>query len=88
MPAWLQDHFTDTGHGVGLDHGRGPFTEKASTQVGPGEGINDQFSVWVRRIEQPEEVVLGGAEMPSDKELGWNMYGVVAVPLPGAEDAT
>ncbi len=86
IPGWLREGFTDTGYGVGLDHGIGPFTKKSATQVGPGNGIDDQFSVWVRRIDGAEDVVFGGAEMPPEKGLGWNMYGVVAVPLPDAEN--
>lgn len=84
VPGWLRERFEDTGYSVGLDHGGGPFTEGAVAQIGPGEGINDGFSVWKRRVEGASEVVLGGAQMPTDKELGWNMYGVVAVAPPNS----
>lgn len=87
IPEWLQERFDDTGYSVGLDHGRGPFTGKAVTQLGPGQGINDEFSVWKRHVDGACEIVLGGAEMPTDKQLGWNMYGVVAVAHPKSEAA-
>ncbi len=86
VPSWLSNGFKNTGHLVGLDHGSGPFTEGIAAEVGPGEGIDDKFSVWVRHISGPDQVFLGGVDMPADKELGWNMYGIVAVPLLEVED--
>ncbi|MEN1680371.1 MAG: FecR domain-containing protein [Planctomycetota bacterium] len=87
-PDWLLESFKDTGERVGLDHGLGPFTGESSPQVGPGKGVEDQFAVWSKRIDGPTEVLLGGAPEPADKQLGWNMYGMVAAPLSGVEEGS
>lgn len=79
---WLTKNFEDTGDDIGLDNGpffsNGETHNKGPSGVGPGESIDDVFSIWVRKIEEPGVVTLGATEAPISKP---NMYGIVAVPL-------
>lgn len=81
VPEWLGQGFVNTGMSVGLDHGDGPFTPAEIPGIGPGAEIDDRFIVWSKQIDQACEVEFGGGSEPEDKELGWNMYGIVAVPI-------
>ena len=79
---WLKESFVDTGDDIGLDNGpfvtNGKTHNKGPTGVGPGQSIDDQFSIWVREIDGPGVVTLGATEAPFSKP---NMYGIVATPL-------
>ncbi len=79
---WLKKDFQDTGDDIGLDNGpfmtNGKWHNKGPSGVGPGNSIDDEFSIWVKEIEKPCVVTLGATESPLSKP---NMYGIVAVPL-------
>lgn len=81
-PAWLREGFHDTLDDIGLDVGpfktKGQWHNKGPAGVGPGESVEDTFSVWTRIVEAPGLVSLGATEAPKSEP---NMYGVVAVPL-------
>lgn len=82
VPSWLSTEFQDTGDDIGLDVGRffsrGQWHNKGPSGIGPGESVEDTFSVWVKRVEIPSIVALGATEAPKSEP---NMYGIVAVPL-------
>lgn len=80
---WLRDNFRDTGDNIGIE--RGPYFsggrwENAETpaDVGPGVGVDDTLSVWVRDVPKARVVVLGPTRASSKNN---NMYGIIAVPL-------
>lgn len=79
---WLKDGFTDTGDDIGLDNGpyfsSGKWHNKGPVGSGPGQSIDDTFSVWVKTVDAPSVVTLGATESPIPKP---NMYGIVAVPI-------
>jgi hypothetical protein len=82
IPKWLKDSFRDTGDDIGMDTGpffsKGAWHNPAPPGIGPGESVEDTFSVWERVIPNPDTVYLGATEAP---KLEPNMYGIVAVPL-------
>lgn len=84
IPEWLKADFRDTGEDIGLDGGPfqsvGPHWHNAGPSgVGPGESIDDVFSVWVKEVKEPGVVQLG--PLGINQEEGANMYGLVATPL-------
>jgi hypothetical protein len=89
-PPWLQEKFVDTGHDIGLDEG--PWLDQAeekfrkldknTTDVGGGKSIDNTFSVWLRRCEEPGPVKLGNAgEWATEGGRGRAMYGIATTPL-------
>ena len=78
IPPWLSEHFTDTGYDIGLDE-----VSKAGGPLlagrGPGESIDNQFSVWKREVERNELVVLGALRKEDEAKA---MYGIAAQPRP------
>jgi hypothetical protein len=83
-PAWLKREFHDTGFDLGLDVGPfhrvedGVLVSDRVPGVGAGRQVDEQFSIWERRVDQPQIVQLGSIE--ADHRYV-NMYGIVAVPL-------
>jgi len=78
-PAWLSENFKNTGLKVGLDEG--PWGEGMSEQAvadGPGESVDNVFSVWQRRCERVGTYKLGAMSKTSEARA---MYGVAATPL-------
>lgn len=82
VPDWLSTSFEDTGLDIGLDQAHSRQTRRSTLGVGPGKSIDDTFSVWARTVDKPSEINLGGvSSKPTNKRLGWNMYGIAAAPL-------
>jgi len=89
-PVWLRDGFRDTGDDIGMERGDS-FIDgerhygKAVLNVGPGNGVDDIYSVWVRDVPHPGVVALGSLSLSEAevelKALGFSMYGIVAIPL-------
>jgi len=83
-PDWLTDGFRDTGERIGLDMGpwRGPdgrLMIRETAAIGPGQSIDAEFTIWVRRVEQAGVVRLG----PAAGSTGLSsMYGIAAAELP------
>lgn len=77
-PSWLLERFVDTGVDIGLDEGPWEGIPDHRTAVGPGNSIDNVFSVWRRRCERPEAVTLGSV---GDSKEARAMYGIAAVPL-------
>ncbi|QEG24864.1 FecR family protein [Mariniblastus fucicola] len=81
VASWLKDGFKDTGDDIGLDNGpffsSGQWHNKGPSGIGPGQSIDDVFSIWVKTIDAPGVVTLGATEAPISEP---NMYGIVAVP--------
>jgi ferric-dicitrate binding protein FerR (iron transport regulator) len=88
-PSWLKKQFHDTGLNIGLDVGPfnrvedGVLVEDRLPGVGAGKLVDEVFSIWERKIEEPQVVPLGAIE--ADHRYV-NMYGIVAVPLNDAEN--
>jgi hypothetical protein len=89
-PDWLKHQFEDTGVDVGLDEGPWLYQvpeeyralDKNTTAVGGGRSIDNVFSVWRRRCEEPSLVTLGDAgAWASEGKQGRAMYGIAATPL-------
>jgi hypothetical protein len=89
-PAWLVEQFEDTGVDIGLDEG--PWLDNIppefrkfdvnKTAVGPGNSIDNVFSVWQRRCADGKPITLGDAgEWGAEGGQGRAMYGVAATPL-------
>jgi hypothetical protein len=87
-PAWLVSDFHDTGDKVGLDNG--PFYAHRYKKfanyargVGPGQSIDEVFSVWKRIVPKPGIVKLG-----SNSGETWEsgMYAFAAASLTGQGD--
>jgi hypothetical protein len=88
-PDWLKRDFIDTRWKLGGDDGweDAPKVEGGiAVGVGPGQSVEQSFSVWRRVVREPTTVVLGAlSELtpPPAVDAGWSMYGVVATPLVG-----
>jgi hypothetical protein len=84
-PAWLELDFVNTNWKVGGDDG----WEEGDIHVGvgPGESVEQTFSVWRRVVKEPTTVVLGSLTSespPPSIKVGRSMYGIVATPLRGS----
>ncbi len=84
-PKWLTDGFQDTGDDIGVDAGpyrsKGPsWHNKGPSGVGPGASVDNQLSIWVKELPEAGVVPLGPAAV-SVGSGGFNMYGIVAIPL-------
>lgn len=82
-PSWLSTQFENTGVKIGLDEGPwpeiNPNDPNLSTDVGAGNSIDNVFSVWRRRCDQPETLMLGAIGEPVQ---ACAIYGIAAKPLP------
>jgi hypothetical protein len=81
-PNWLTEQFENAGVRIGLDEGPWPEIDPADptlrTAVGSGRSIDHIFSVWRRRCDTAETLVLGSmGEMPGARAI----YGIAAKPL-------
>lgn len=82
-PPWLTYDFRDTGDRIGLDMGQwrasdGKLIIKEESAEGPGQSIDAEFSVWVRRIEQAGVVRLGPSAGPTGLSA---MYGIAVAEI-------
>jgi ferric-dicitrate binding protein FerR (iron transport regulator) len=77
-PDWLLERFEDTGVNIGLDEGPWKGIPDHRVAVGPGNSIDNIFSVWRRRCERPETVTLGAVGETREARA---MYGIAATPL-------
>jgi hypothetical protein len=78
-PTWLSGPFSDTGVNIGLDEGSWPNPSRFSVARGPGQSINNIFSVWKREVGPNEPIRLGAIKGESDHRA---MYGIAAVARP------
>jgi ferric-dicitrate binding protein FerR (iron transport regulator) len=77
-PDWLREQFFNTGDEIGLDGGGySRYGERKTLTVGPGESIDDVFSIWQRDVPAGT-IKLGAIHVGGEKH---NMYGIIAVPL-------
>ena len=81
QPPWLTTNFVDTGYDLGLDQDASDYHPLKSVKVGPGISIDDTFSIWQREMPGGGPLVMGGVKAPNDKGGGYNMYGILAVPM-------
>jgi len=67
-PAWLTSQFDNTGIDIGLDEGPWSYTDfqrrvisdlSLKVAVGPGNSIEQKFSVWERKCPTPGTLILG-----------------------------
>ena len=79
VPHWLVDGFSDTGLEIGLDEGPNRFKPEFAVGVGPGESVDQTFSVWKRVVNEPCILDLGSLPRPDGEFYGYNMYGIAAV---------
>jgi ferric-dicitrate binding protein FerR (iron transport regulator) len=77
-PDWLRDGFRDSGVNIGLDEGPWEGIPDHRCAVGPGNSIDNVFSVWRRRCERAETVKLGAVGNSNEARA---MYGIAATPL-------
>jgi len=87
-PDWLTRDFVKTKWTVGSDEGYD--NRPIYTAVGPGQSIEQKFSVWLRRVPSASTVLLGPLtyEPPPANlgmKVGQSMYGIVAIPLRDTE---
>ncbi len=75
-PSWLLERFSDTGVNIGLDEGSWPDPSKFSAARGPGQSINQIFSVWKRAAGAGESIRLGSLAGGKNNRA---MYGIAAV---------
>lgn len=80
-PAWVKAAFRDTGDRIGLDAFRNRRFPSRKILVGPGEGIDERFTIWECEVHEPGIVRLGAnfSGVYADPPLA--MYGIAAVPL-------
>jgi ferric-dicitrate binding protein FerR (iron transport regulator) len=82
-PEWLRRDYQRFGDRIGLDMGKSS-TEKGEVitaldrAVGPGQSIDQAFSIWERKVPKAGRIKLGS--IGSGKVLS-AMYGIAAVPL-------
>lgn len=83
-PKWLRDEFEFTGDDIGVDEATHVFKDGSvfhadGPGVGPGVSVESRHSIWRRKVTKAGVVHLG----PTGVTAGdFNMYGIVAVPLP------
>jgi hypothetical protein len=87
-PPWLAESFVDTGWDVGIDEGFDDV-EYVKTSIGAGKSIENAASLWAMDVEAPTTVLLGSLQSEKTSSpprmVERLMYGIVAVPLNGAE---
>ena len=77
-PDWLLERFENTGVKIGLDEGPDEGVPDHRTAVGPGNSIDNVFTVWRRRCERDEVVKIGAMGTRADARA---MYGIAAKAL-------
>jgi FecR protein len=83
IPSWLSEQFIDTGAKIGLDEGGTMQNRRADWVVakGPGQSIDNLFSIWKRELTRSGPVHLGAIGKP-ENETRSAMYGIAAVSRP------
>lgn len=81
-PDWLIERFENTGVKIGLDEGPDEGIPDHRTAVGPGNSIDNVFTVWRRRCKGDEVVKIGAMGTRADARA---MYGVAAKALDSDE---
>lgn len=79
VPDWVRNNFKDTGVDIGLDGASTVWHKENQLATGPGESVDFTFSIWQCSIKQPGAITLGGVKPPTNRSLGFNMYGIAAV---------
>jgi len=74
-PDWLPERFENTGEKIGLDEGPDEGIPHHRTAVGPGNSIDNVFTVWRRRCDADEVVKIGAMGTRADARA---MYGIAA----------
>ena len=81
-PKWLTEQFENTGVKIGLDEGPwpeiNPTDPKIRIEVGPGNSIDNKFTVWRRRCDTPENLTLGAM---GERPGACAIYGIAGTPL-------
>jgi hypothetical protein len=77
-PNWLPERFENTGVKIGLDEGPDEGIPDHRTAVGPGNSIDNVFTVWRRRCKRGEVVKIGAMGTRADARA---MYGIAAKAL-------
>lgn len=81
-PEWLKHDFVKTKWKVGGDDGWD--TGDIHVGIGPGQSVEQTFSVWHRAVRDASTVVLGtltDVAPPTKINAARSMYGIVATPL-------
>jgi hypothetical protein len=83
-PDWLSRDFVKTKWTIGSDEAYD--NRPIHNAVGPGQSIEQKFSVWMRKVTSASTVLLGPLtrEPPPPNlgiKVGQSMYGIVATPL-------
>jgi hypothetical protein len=81
-PEWLSAQFENTGVKIGLDEGPWPEVNPndptLSTAIGAGNSIDNVFTVWRRRCDGSQPLILGA----TGEQIGaCAIYGIAAKPL-------
>ena len=84
VPEWLTTQFTDTGLTIGLDEDAWYGNPTYVVETGPGNSIDNEFSVWCRKCVRGEVQVLGSMGVGREARA---MYGIAAVSLDRWQDA-
>ena len=84
-PAWLTEHFTDTGAKIGLENAP-TLSSGLPVEKGPGAGHMAACTIWKRELPQGGSITLGppreAGDEREDQKPYWNwMYGIAAKPL-------
>jgi hypothetical protein len=80
-PNWLRENFFNTYDEVGLDGGgykRFGIGAEKTVDIGPGNSVDDTFSIWRLDVPKAGTVKLGAMQSGGQYH---NMYGIAAVPL-------
>lgn len=77
-PDWLPERFEKTGLKIGLDEGPDDGIPDHRTAIGPGNSIDNVFTVWRRECKSGEVVKIGAMGTRADARA---MYGIAAKAL-------
>ncbi|WP_197526739.1 FecR domain-containing protein [Botrimarina colliarenosi] len=77
IPDWLLADYEDTGVDIGLDEDAWFGNPEFSVASGPGESIDNVFSVWKRPFRRGQVVTLGSMGVGREARA---MYGIAATP--------
>lgn len=84
-PAWLTQDFHNTGDRIGLDASFNRRFPHRKIHVGPGEGIDEQFTIWEREVHEPGMIRLGPNLGDVIIDPTPAMYGIAAAPIAASE---
>ena len=82
-PDWLRRDFHNTGDMIGLDAAPNRMRQyrNRTLAVGPGQSIDERYTIWERDVLEPGVVALGSNIDPSDLTTDRGMYGIAALEL-------